>query len=125
MKNLFFNFKYLIIILLILILGIFILGDYNLKFSIIEGLDNPTDSLDKAQDTLDKTSEAMKSFLTNMFIGFKSSIKNGKITKNEQRPQTTDIDSLSGIGVENQNQNTCHESHDLVEQLNSDSKKIT
>ena len=37
MKNNCFHFNYLIILLIILILAIFILGDYNLKISLIEG----------------------------------------------------------------------------------------
>ena len=37
MKNKSFHFNYLIILLIILILAIFILGDYNLKLSLIEG----------------------------------------------------------------------------------------
>ena len=120
MKNLFFNFKYLIIILLILILGIFILGDYNLKFSIIEGLDDPTYSLNKAQDTLNDAGETLTSFLVGKLNDLREANDDGKRTgQQEQRPQTTNIDSLSEIGVENQN--TCYESDELVEQLNSDS----
>lgn len=44
MKNLNQNFKYLIILLIILILGILIFGNYNLNLSLIERFDKFTNS---------------------------------------------------------------------------------